>query len=95
MAISAINSFLKSKKFGENITKKAKAKLASQGVEQYIFEYNLMFEWCSWIQKEVSNYASIDPQLQGYSRRMTAVFIKTLKREFRKAWGKVSRTNHA
>ena len=34
MAISAINSFLKSKKFGENITKKAKAKLASQGVEQ-------------------------------------------------------------
>ena len=88
MAISAINSFLKSKKFGENITKKAKAKLASQGVEQYIFEYNLMFEWCSWIQKEVSNYASIDPQLQGYSRRMTAVFIKTLKREFRKAAGK-------
>ena len=82
MAINAINSFITSRNFGQNISTKAKAKLSSVGVEQYIFDKNLVMEWCSWIQHEVSALGGIT--VRGKARQMTAAMFKTLKTEFKK-----------
>lgn len=82
MAINAINTFITSKGFGTKISAKAKSKLSAAGCEQYIFEKNLVLQWCSWIQSEVSAIAGIT--ISGHGVTMAAKMFRTLKTEFRK-----------
>ena len=82
MALNAINTFIASRQFGQKIDRDAKARLSAVGVEQYIFDKNLVLEWCSWIQGEVSTLGGIT--VTGKGRRMTAAMFKTLKNEFKK-----------